>query len=264
MMTALEHARDALRGIASVVTCEIGLEANISPASYPAIRLVPSRVVPGKPYAGRSIETLIYFAAQVANPEGLEAVYQGLSDLEASILSVLRTIQGAYIETLTDEDRLQPYKVMAVRCNLMEPDTPHVQAAIHANVLALTLDDTVPVALKPFVQTLHISDALDWTTSLPNGTVTRMMHGAASVRTRVTLSGYVTGPAASEADIGLLVSGVAFGNRVVVATTGVGGSTAFEATATHTYTVDAAYSAQATATNGDYTFTDLRLNCQSV
>lgn len=264
MMTALEHARDALRTIAAVVTCEIGLEANISPASYPAVRLVPSRIVLGEAYAGRSIETLIYFGKQVANPEGLEAVYQGLSDLEASILAVLSTISGRYIETLTDEDRLQPYKVMAIRCELLEPDTPHVQAAIHATTLALTLDDTAPVPVEPFTRTLHISDADDWTVDLQNGTVTRLLNGSVSTRTRVTLTGFVAGPAASEVDIGLLMGGVAFGNRVVIATTGLGAPIAFELMATHTAAGSAAYSAQATGTDGGYAFTDLKLSCQGV
>ena len=48
-MTALEAARDALALIAGVASCKIGLEANISPADYPLIRVVPSRLTPGRP-----------------------------------------------------------------------------------------------------------------------------------------------------------------------------------------------------------------------
>jgi hypothetical protein len=261
MMTALEHARDALDGIVGVASCEIGLEANISPVNYPAIRLVPSRVVPGKPYSGRTIETLIYFAAAIANSEGLEAVYQALSDLEAQILTVLRTLSGRYIETLTDEDRLPAYKVMAIRCELLEPDTPNVQASVHTASLPLTLG-AAPVALAPFTTTLHVSDVLDWTASAAG--VERLLHGAATTSTRVTLTGSVAGITAREVDIGLLIDGVAFGNRVVVATTGAGAPIAFTVEATYVAAVDASYSARATATAGDYTFTNLKLSCQGI
>ena len=56
--------------IAGVASCKIGLESNISPADYPLIRVVPSRLTPGKPYGNRTIETLIYFGAQTAKSEG--------------------------------------------------------------------------------------------------------------------------------------------------------------------------------------------------
>jgi hypothetical protein len=65
-MDTLEAARDALKLITGVASCKIGLEPNISPADYPLIRLVPSRLTPGRPYSARTIETLIYFGAQTA------------------------------------------------------------------------------------------------------------------------------------------------------------------------------------------------------
>ena len=71
VMTTLEAARDAMALIAGVASCKIGLESNISPADYPLIRVVPSRLTPGKPYGNRTmIETLIYFGAQTAKSEG--------------------------------------------------------------------------------------------------------------------------------------------------------------------------------------------------
>jgi hypothetical protein len=123
MMAALEAARDALAAISGVQSCKIGLEANISPADYPLIRLVPVRATPGKPYAGRAVETLLYFGTPTANSAGLEAVYEQLDDFEASILGVIRTLQGRYIETVFDEDRLDTYKLMAIRCELHAANT---------------------------------------------------------------------------------------------------------------------------------------------
>lgn len=124
MMLALEAARDALAtipGLAVVngeVSCKVGMEANISPAHYPMIRLVPSRITPGRPYGGRTAECLIYFGAKTANSQGLELVYAELMTMEAEILRVLKTLQGRYIETITDEDRLDAYKLMVVRCEI--------------------------------------------------------------------------------------------------------------------------------------------------
>lgn len=129
MYAALEAARDALAVCTTLTaaaaetpprgSCKIGIEENISPISYPLIRLVPVRATPGAPYQRRTIETLIYFGMPIASSEGTEAVYSALSDLEAEILAIVKTLQGRYLETRTDEDRLPTYKLMAVRCELL-------------------------------------------------------------------------------------------------------------------------------------------------
>jgi hypothetical protein len=119
-MTTLEAARDSLATITGVASCKVGLEANISPADYPLIRLVPSRLTPGRPYTARTIETLVYFGAATTKSEGLESVYGDLFDLETAILAKLQTLGGRYRETLTDEDRLDAYKLMTIRCELTE------------------------------------------------------------------------------------------------------------------------------------------------
>ena len=120
MFAALETARDALALVPNVVSCKIGLEAGIAPGDYPMIRLVPSRIVPGRPYTRRTSECLIYFGWPVGPSEtgGLEAVYESLFTLEADILEVLKTLAGRYLETITDEDRLDTFKLFAIRCEL--------------------------------------------------------------------------------------------------------------------------------------------------
>ena len=55
---------------------------------------MPSRLTPGKPYSGRTIETLIYFGAQITLSEGLETVYAGLFDIEALILAEVKALGG--------------------------------------------------------------------------------------------------------------------------------------------------------------------------
>ena len=119
-MTTLEAARDALAVIVGVASCKIGLEANISPSDYPLIRLVPSRLTPGRPYGNRTIETLVYFGAQTAKSEGLETVYGDLFDLESAIIAAVQGLGGRYRETIADEDRLDAYKLMTIRCELTE------------------------------------------------------------------------------------------------------------------------------------------------
>jgi hypothetical protein len=119
MMAALEAVRDALAGIPGVASCKVGLEANIGPADYPMVRLVPARIIPGRPYHARECETLIYFGAPIANSEGMEAVYTSLFALEAEILAVLKAQGARYRETITDEDRLDAYKLMAIRADIV-------------------------------------------------------------------------------------------------------------------------------------------------
>lgn len=124
MFATLEAARDALAAIAGVASCKVGIEANLSPDDYPMIRLVPARLIPGRPYHGRECETLIYFGTPTANSEGLEAVYEALFDLEAEILTVLRELGARYRETITDEDRLDAYKLMVIRADITGANTP--------------------------------------------------------------------------------------------------------------------------------------------
>lgn len=126
-MSTLEALRDDLATIAGVESCKIGMEANISPSSYPMVRLVPSSISPGRPYCARTIDTLIVFGAQITASQGLESVYDGLFALEAQIRAAVQTLGGRYINTVTDEDALpfvdgrpSPYKLMAVRCEITE------------------------------------------------------------------------------------------------------------------------------------------------
>lgn len=138
MMNVLEKLRDALAILPGVQTCRIGLEANITPADYPIIRIVPSRMAPmnaalGGRVIARNGEVLIYFGAPVqpfedepddAGRTRLEKVYAALFEMEAAILAVfgappdgVRVVR--YLETITDEDRLDTYKLMAVRCEVV-------------------------------------------------------------------------------------------------------------------------------------------------
>jgi len=110
--------RDALAELPGLSSCQIGLEANISPEHYPLVRIVPARLTPGRPYGNRTCEVLLYFGARIANSQGLEEVYRGLFALEAAIPDTLRTLGVRYVETITDEDRLDTYKLMAIRAEL--------------------------------------------------------------------------------------------------------------------------------------------------
>ena len=119
MMATLEAVRDALALIPGVASCKVGLEANIGPGDYPLVRLVPARIIAGRPYHARECETLIYFGAPIANSEGMESVYTSLCELETEILAVLKAQGARYRETITDEDRLDAYKLMAIRADIV-------------------------------------------------------------------------------------------------------------------------------------------------
>lgn len=132
MMAMLEAMRDALKTITGVTSCKVGLEANISPADYPLIRVVPSRAdakhidVCGN-ITRRRAEVLIYFGTTTleADSGGLEQVYEDLFDLETEILGKMMPtppsgiLDFKYLETITDEDRLDAYKLMAIRCEVV-------------------------------------------------------------------------------------------------------------------------------------------------
>lgn len=124
MMAALEGLRNALAALPGVATCRIGLEANITPEDYPLIRVVPSRVSDASVIGKSRAEVLIYFGMPIApfddtpDTQGrvrLEKLYAALFDMESAVREALATQGGVYRETITDEDRLETYKVMAVR-----------------------------------------------------------------------------------------------------------------------------------------------------
>lgn len=121
VMTMLETARDAFAALPNVASCKIGLEANISPTDYPLVRIVPTRMTPGRPYSQRTVECQVYVGWNTLEAEsGLEAVYEDLLTLEAAVRDeIAQTLGGRYIETITDEDRLETYKLMAIRCELI-------------------------------------------------------------------------------------------------------------------------------------------------
>lgn len=122
-MPALEALRDALAAVPGVATCRIGLEANMTPADYPMIRVVPSKIGPAGVYGRRRAECLVYFGTPLHEfSDGLEALYSELFDLERQVVEIVETSAagyvGQYVETITDEDRLEAYKLFAVRCEV--------------------------------------------------------------------------------------------------------------------------------------------------
>jgi hypothetical protein len=114
MFTELAALRDALKEVSGVNTCKIGFEENISPADYPIIRIIPTRLDPGSPYNQRTIEVGIVFGVAIAESQGLETLYEELSDLEEGIIAEFKEYGGRYTGTVTDEDRLSSYKLMQV------------------------------------------------------------------------------------------------------------------------------------------------------
>jgi hypothetical protein len=118
----LETIRDRLADIAGVTTCKIGLEQGIAHEDYPIIRVVPQDFTGsgGNNWDRRKANILIYFGSAVdESTDGLEAVYSTLLAMETQIVAAC-SIKGEgwrakYTGTITDEDRLEVYKIMAVR-----------------------------------------------------------------------------------------------------------------------------------------------------
>lgn len=118
-MTALGTLRDALAAVSGVRTCKIGLEANMTPADYPMVRIVPSLTRHAEVLGRRQVECLVYFGQPVHEFEsGLEALYEQIFTLEASLIDAAQSAAGIYVqyqETIADEDRLDGYKLMCLR-----------------------------------------------------------------------------------------------------------------------------------------------------
>lgn len=95
---------------------------------YLLLRIVPSRISNEEMDGERTAELLIYFGLpiqafdDVPDDDGrvrLEKVYAALFSLEEGIRDALALLNVRYVETITDEDRLDTYKLFAVRCEGM-------------------------------------------------------------------------------------------------------------------------------------------------
>jgi len=117
----LEAMRAALESVTGVKTCKIGIEPNMTPDDYPIIRLVPSRLYPLEVSGRRRVEVMVYYGAPMHSFDGMAALYGELLRLEAAIIGVIEA--GAWVglhkDTITDEDRLQTYKLFMSRFEVM-------------------------------------------------------------------------------------------------------------------------------------------------
>lgn len=121
-LAPLVALRDALAVIPGVQTCKIGLESNMTPEDYPIVRLVPSTIRNGGALTRRRVGVLIYFGKPIHEfTAGLEDLWAELLDMERQVIDVVETtpgLAGFYLETITDEDRIDAYKLMAVRAEV--------------------------------------------------------------------------------------------------------------------------------------------------
>lgn len=116
---SLVTLRDSLAGLAGVATCRIGIEANMTPADYPMVRIVPENIEDDSTMGRRRTAVLIYFGQPIHEFDaGLEALWQSHLTMETAIVDRAFQTTGItfeYVETILDEDRIEAYKVMAVR-----------------------------------------------------------------------------------------------------------------------------------------------------
>lgn len=117
--TPLALLRDQLATVAGVQTCRIGMEANMTPDDYPMVRIVPSLLRDSPVLGQRQAECLIYFGQPIHEfTDGMEALYEELLTMEATLIEAAETGAGyyfQYIETVMDEDRVDGYKLLALR-----------------------------------------------------------------------------------------------------------------------------------------------------
>lgn len=122
-MPVLQALRDTLGAVDGVKTSKIGLEATISPDDYPIVRIVPDTLKRSDlaPLSDeiRGTECLVYFGMPIHEfDEGLEALYEKLFEMESALIAALPKSGdwvARWLETITDGDRTDAYKMMALR-----------------------------------------------------------------------------------------------------------------------------------------------------
>jgi hypothetical protein len=86
------------------------------------IRIVPSRVRLGSSIMRRGIECLIYFGQPIHDfSGGTEQQWADLLAMESALLTAAQQAPNCaviYQETILDEDRIDAYKLLAIRCRV--------------------------------------------------------------------------------------------------------------------------------------------------
>lgn len=124
IFAALAALRDHLGALPGVATSKIGLESNMTPADYPMVRIVPSGIGNGPTSTGRTCDVLIYFGEPMHEfTGGLEEQWRSLLAMESTMLDAMRVVPGVrsvrYQDTVLDEDRIDAYKLLAIRAQVM-------------------------------------------------------------------------------------------------------------------------------------------------
>jgi len=114
------EVKGKLEGISGVATVKIGLEPNMTGRDYPAIRIVAGTNRRGQ-YLYESYSFTVYFGENLHDKIGIEEIYNRLYAYESEIRRRLDTFQPTigglckWIDTISDEDRLEGFKVLASR-----------------------------------------------------------------------------------------------------------------------------------------------------
>lgn len=119
----LVELKTKLSGVSGVATCKIGLEQGIAHEDYPIVRIVPQNIGEGGSYTRRKASVFVYFGMPIdESKDGLESVYEQLLSMESNIVKESKVFgdgwRSKYLDTVTDEDRLEIYKLMAVRLEI--------------------------------------------------------------------------------------------------------------------------------------------------
>lgn len=117
-LQAVTAALEPLKASDGVQSIAVGIEANITAADYPLIRVVPStyRRDDDTQYA---LDFIVYYGAlsHAFQDGGLDAQYAYLFDMESKIKRIVigAKVLANWQDTMLDEDRLPGYKIFASR-----------------------------------------------------------------------------------------------------------------------------------------------------
>lgn len=120
MWDILGNIKETLQFTDIVKTCKIGIESAISPDDYPLIRIVPARDEPATTIPRKKLDVIVYYGYPLSEADAgsLEAVYEWLCMMEDNIIAAMescRDFTATWKDTVTDEDRLEAYKLFASR-----------------------------------------------------------------------------------------------------------------------------------------------------
>ena len=114
----LADLKQKLSAVQGLKTCAVGIEANLSPADYPLVRIVPNQFRKAESSHYRICDLYVYFGLPLTEGvTSIESIYSQLLEMEQQVIEATRigdNYRSTYQKTIVSGSEVEHYRLMVV------------------------------------------------------------------------------------------------------------------------------------------------------